>query len=102
MSKELEALESLRCAVSLGLGTQYEEMNNRCDTIETALKTLEMFRHHPDPILLMAVIEKYIMELDYTWEEYDEVFKFEPKEREIYCQEDYETLRKVFRKCELN
>lgn len=41
MSKALEALKSLRCAVSLGLGTQYEEMNNKCDIIEIALKRLE-------------------------------------------------------------
>lgn len=47
MSKKLaplKALASLRCAVSLGLGTQYEEMNNKCDIIETALKDYELLK----------------------------------------------------------
>lgn len=44
MSKEtpLEALKSLRCAISLGLGTAYEEMNSNCDIVETTLKAFEV------------------------------------------------------------
>ena len=58
MSKELEALKSLRCAVSLGLGTAYEEMNNKCDIIEAALKRLEKIETTTHSVLREDISKK--------------------------------------------
>lgn len=115
----LEALKSLRCAVSLGLGSQYEEMNNKCDIIESALKdqqkTIEVLSaektilsnnynelkaRHRKQLKALEIIKEKRVDVDWlicatdTVKDYNDKIKYQ---KHFLNQEEYDLLKEVLK-----